>query len=142
MERLVCLVSVLFVATVTVGFRTAPVSASFCLPGGKAAAYTGILPIARGEAGLAVLIGRAMAYAITRHGGERVSQQMVAEGVSSAEAIPLGGGDEDGGKVYAGLLTVGGSVGILMPYSRLQESEADRLGMIFMAKALRAARNL
>jgi metalloendopeptidase OMA1, mitochondrial len=108
---------------------------AFCLPGGKVAVYTGILPIARDDAGLAVVIGHEVAHAIARHGGERVSQQMVAEGVTSVAAAALGGGNASRADMYAGLLGVGASVGVLLPYSRLQESEADRLGMIFMAKA-------
>lgn len=108
---------------------------AFCLSGGKVAVYTGILPIARDDAGLAAIIGHEVAHAIARHGGERVSQQMVAEGVTTAAAIALGGGDTDRTDLYAGLLGAGASVGVLLPYSRLQESEADRLGMIFMAKA-------
>lgn len=108
---------------------------AFCLSGGKVAVYTGILPIARDDAGLAAIIGHEVAHAIARHGGERVSQQMVAEGVTTASAIALGGGDANRTDLYAGLLGAGASVGVLLPYSRLQESEADRLGMIFMAKA-------
>lgn len=108
---------------------------AFCLPGGKVAVYTGILPIARDDAGLAVIIGHEVAHAIARHGAERVSQQMVAEGATAAAVTLLGGSDPDRANLYAGLLGAGASVGVLLPYSRLQESEADRLGMIYMAKA-------
>lgn len=106
---------------------------AFCLPGGKVAVYTGILPITRDEAGLAAVIGHEVAHAIARHGGERVSQQMVAEGLSAA--LVIGTQDEGRANLYAGLLGVGATLGVLLPYSRLQESEADRLGLIYMAKA-------
>lgn len=106
---------------------------AFCLPGGKVAVYTGILPVTRDEAGLAAVIGHEVAHAVARHGGERVSQQLVAEGITAALVI----GTQDSGRanLYAGLLGLGATVGVLLPYSRLQESEADRLGMIYMAKA-------
>lgn len=118
---------------------------AFCLPGGKVAVYTGILPVARDDAGLAVIIGHEVAHAIARHGGERVSQQLLAEGASAAAVLALGGRDPNRANLYAGLLGVGATVGVLLPYSRLQEAEADRLGMIYMAKAgydPRAARDL
>lgn len=109
---------------------------AFCLPGGKVAVYTGILPIAKDDAGLAAIIGHEVAHAILRHGGERVSQQMVAEGVTAAAAIAAAGSSNpERGNLYAGLLGMGATVGVLLPYSRLQESEADRFGLIYMAKA-------
>jgi predicted Zn-dependent protease len=118
---------------------------AFCLPGGKVAVYTGILPVAKDDAGLAVVIGHEVAHAIARHGGERLSQQLVAEGITGAAALALGASNPERGQLYAGLLGMGATVGVLLPYSRLQESEADRLGMIYMAKAgydPRAARDL
>lgn len=106
---------------------------AFCLPGGKVAVYTGLLPIARDDAGLAAVIGHEVAHAIARHGGERVSQQLLVEGVAAAAAISTK--DPQKANLYTGLLGLGATVGILLPYSRLQESEADRLGLIYMAKA-------
>lgn len=116
---------------------------AFCLPGGKVAVYTGLLPIAKDDAGLAAVIGHEVAHAIARHGGERVSQQLLVEGVAAAAAVSTK--DPQKADLYAGLLGVGATVGILLPYSRLQESEADRLGLIYMARAgydPRAARDL
>ena len=116
---------------------------AFCLPGGKVAVYTGLLPIARDDAGLAAVIGHEVAHAVARHGGERVSQQLLVEGIAAAAAV--GAKDPQKAELYAGLLGVGATVGVLLPYSRLQESEADRLGLIYMAKAgydPRAARDL
>mgnify|MGYP001618032402 FL=1 len=108
---------------------------AFCLPGGKVAVYTGILPFTHGDAGLATVMGHEVAHAIARHGGERLSQQLAVEGLVAAAAIGLAEGDSRKANLYAGLLGAGATVGVLLPYSRLQESEADRLGLIFMAKA-------
>lgn len=108
---------------------------AFCLPGGKVAVYTGILPVTRDDAGLAAVMGHEIAHAIARHGGERLSQQLAVEGLVAAAAIGLAERDSRRADLYAGLLGAGAAVGILLPYSRLQESEADRLGLIFMAKA-------
>lgn len=116
---------------------------AFCLPGGKVAVYTGIMPVARDEAGLAAVIGHEVAHAIARHGGERMSQQLLLEGITLAAAVSVR--DERKADLYATLLGVGATFGILLPYSRLHESEADRLGLIYMAKAgfdPRAARDL
>jgi predicted Zn-dependent protease len=106
---------------------------AFCLPGGKVAVYTGILPLTRDEAGLAAVIGHEVAHAIARHGGERMSQQLLLEGISFAAAASAK--DERRANLYATMLGVGATFGILLPYSRLHESEADRLGLIYMAKA-------
>jgi predicted Zn-dependent protease len=106
---------------------------AFCLPGGKVAVYTGILPVTQDEAGLAAVIGHEVAHAIARHGGERMSQQLLLEGVALAAAASTR--DERKGELYATLLGVGATFGILLPYSRLHESEADRMGLVFMAKA-------
>lgn len=106
---------------------------AFCLPGGKVAVYTGILPVTRDEAGLAAVIGHEVAHAIARHGGERMSQQILLEGITLAAAASVK--DERKADLYATVLGVGATFGILLPYSRLHESEADRLGLIYMAKA-------
>jgi predicted Zn-dependent protease len=103
---------------------------AFCLPGGKVAVYTGIFPVARDEAGLAVVIGHEIAHALLRHPAERMSQaQLVGAGMALAQAS---------GKVNPAALQVLGlsaSVGWMLPFSRSQESEADRVGLILMAKA-------
>ncbi|MCK7502280.1 MAG: M48 family metallopeptidase [Comamonadaceae bacterium] len=109
---------------------------AFCLPGGKVAVHTGILPIARDDAGLAVIIGHEVAHAIARHGGERVSQQLLAEGATAAAVIALGGSDPEPCQPVCRPARHGAPAWVCcLPYSRLQESEADRLGMIYMAKA-------
>jgi len=106
---------------------------AFCLPGGKVAVYTGLLPITRDDAGLAAVIGHEVAHAIARHGAERLSQQLLIEGVTAVAIANTK--DQNKADLYAGLLGLGATVGVLLPYSRLHESEADRMGLIYMAKA-------
>ena len=109
---------------------------AFCLPGGKVAVYTGILPVAHDDAGLAAVVGHEVSHAIARHGGERMSQQLAVQGISLAAAETLLSG-RDPALVQLASAALGGlgNVGVLLPYSRLQESEADHLGLVYMAKA-------
>lgn len=106
---------------------------AFCLPGGKVAVYTGLLPVAQDDAGLAAVIGHEVAHAIARHGGERLSQELLVAGVTAATVVATR--DSKNRDLYAGLLGAGAAVGFLLPYSRLHESEADRMGLIYMARA-------
>lgn len=108
---------------------------AFCLPGGKVGIYSGILPITKNEEGLATVIGHEIAHAVARHGAERMSEGMLWQ---------------FGGKILGGSITeydektqamimvaygVGSKVGRQLPHSRSQESEADRIGLIYMARA-------
>lgn len=106
---------------------------AFCLPGGKVAIYTGLLPVAQDDAGVAAVIGHEVAHAIARHGGERLSQEILVAGATVATVVATQ--DPNKRNLYAGLLGAGAAVGFLLPYSRLHESEADRMGLIYMAKA-------
>lgn len=106
---------------------------AFCLPGGKVAVYTGMKKVVKTEDELAAVIGHEVAHAIARHGGERVSQQLLVEGLTVAAV--LSAKNEKKAERYAGLIGAGAAVGFLLPYSRLQESEADRMGLIYMARA-------
>ncbi len=105
---------------------------AFCLPGGKIGIYTGILPITKNEAGLAAVIGHEVAHASNRHGGERMSQ---AQAVQTATAL----GGQVASEKYSAITMVAlgglGKVGIELPFSRAQESEADHVGLLYMAKA-------
>jgi len=106
---------------------------AFCLPGGKVGVYTGILPYTRDEAGLATVIGHEVAHAVARHGGERISQQLGMEviGVAISTAMQESEWRSAVDTSYA----VGAQVGVLLPFSRTQESEADKMGLSFMARA-------
>ena len=106
---------------------------AFCLPGGKVAVYTGLLPVAQDDAGIAAVIGHEVAHAIARHGGERLSQEILVAGATVATVVATR--DPQKRDLYAGLLGAGAAVGFLLPYSRLHEAEADRMGLIYMAKA-------
>jgi metalloendopeptidase OMA1, mitochondrial len=112
---------------------------AFCLPGGKVAVYTGLLPITRTEAGLAVVIGHEVAHALARHGAERMSDQMAASvGVAAAGvalATTASGQDRSYLPLMMGALGAGATVGYLLPMSRAQESEADHIGLVLMALA-------
>jgi predicted Zn-dependent protease len=108
---------------------------AWCMPGGKVAFYTGILPITRDENGMAVVMGHEVAHAIANHGAERMSQGLLAQlgGMALSEAIK--NKPEETQNLFLTAYGVGAQVGVLLPYSRLQESEADKMGLIFMAMA-------
>ncbi len=110
---------------------------AFCLPGGKVAVYTGIFPVAQDEAGLAAVVGHEVAHALARHGAERMSQGVLLQLGSAGVAAALGGGGSDPATTRAimGALGLGAQVGVILPFSRSQESEADHIGLILMAKA-------
>lgn len=102
---------------------------AFCVPGGKVAVYTGIFPMARDEAGLAVVLGHEVAHALLRHAGERMSQaEVLGAGMALAGASGIN-------PQILQALGLGASVGLILPFSRSQESEADHVGLILMAKA-------
>lgn len=108
---------------------------AWCMPGGKVVVYTGILPITKDENGLAVVLGHEIAHAIAQHGDERMSQGLVAQlgGMALQEAIKTKPAMTQ--QLFMTAFGLGAQVGVLLPYSRTQESEADRLGLVFMAMA-------
>lgn len=108
---------------------------AFCLPGGKVAVYTGLFPIAKDEAGLAVVIGHEVAHALARHGAERMSTGMALQAAGVAVAVAAGGQSAATQQAIMQAYGLGAQVGVALPFSRSQESEADRIGLILMAKA-------
>ena len=106
---------------------------AFALPGGKVAFYEGILRVCENEAGLATVMGHEIAHAIARHGAERITQQLILTGVITAAAIKYE--DDENKKYILAGLGVGTTVGITLPFSRRNESEADHIGIIYMARA-------
>ena len=108
---------------------------AWCMPGGKVVVYTGILPITQNETGLAVVMGHEIAHAIANHGGERMSQGLIAMTGGVALSKALENKSEETKTLFMGAYGVGAQLGVLLPYSRLHESEADHLGLIFMAMA-------
>ncbi|THJ12036.1 MAG: M48 family metallopeptidase [Nitrospira sp. CG24C] len=110
---------------------------AFALPGGKMAVYTGIFPMAKTEAGLAAVMGHEVVHALARHGAERMSQgQLTNAGlrIVGAAAGAAGGGGMLGQAAMAAL-GVGAQVGVLLPFSRKHESEADYIGILLAADA-------
>lgn len=108
---------------------------AWCMPGGKVVVYTGILPVAKNEAGLAVVMGHEIAHAVANHGNERMSQGLVTQLGGMALAKALETKKEETQNLFLTAYGVGATVGVLLPYSRTHEAEADHLGLIFMAMA-------
>ena len=108
---------------------------AWAMPGGKVAFYTGILPICEDEAGVAVVMGHEVAHAVAGHGGERMSQGLVTQlgGIALSEALESKPAQTR--ELWMTAFAVGAQYGALLPYSRLHESEADQMGLIFMAMA-------
>jgi len=108
---------------------------AWCMPGGKVAVYTGILPVARDETGLAVVMGHEVAHAMANHGNERMSQALLATVGEVALAVALRDRPGQTRNLFLAAFGVGAGIGILLPYSRLHESEADRIGLMLTARA-------
>ncbi len=108
---------------------------AFAMPGGKVVVFSGMLPVAENEAGLATVMGHEVAHVIARHGNERMSQQMVAQLGTQALGVALQNRPAQTRNILMAAFGMGAQVGVLLPYSRLQETEADKLGLIFMAMA-------
>lgn len=108
---------------------------AWCMPGGKVVVYSGILPVTQGEAGLAVVMGHEIAHAVAEHGNERMSQGLLAQFGGMALSEALSARPEATRNLWMSAYGVGVQYGAVLPYSRLQENEADRLGLIFMAMA-------
>ena len=108
---------------------------AFCLPGGKIVVYTGILPVTQNEAALATVLGHEMAHATSRHGSQRVLEQNLAQTALTGVAMSLSDMDYDKQRAVMGALGVGAQFGVLMPFSRKHESEADAIGLLYMARA-------
>jgi predicted Zn-dependent protease len=108
---------------------------AWCLPGGKVAVYTGILPITQDENGLAVVLGHEVSHALARHGAERMSQGLLAQFGGAALSVALANKPAQTQQLFGAAYGAGAQYGVLLPFSREQESEADHIGLILMAKA-------
>ncbi len=110
---------------------------AFALPGGKIAIYTGIFPMAKTEDGLAAIMGHEVVHALARHGAERMSHKLGAQAVLTGTQIALKGSDvgASNSRAIMQALGLGVEVGLILPYSREHESEADYVGLILAAQA-------
>ncbi|HEX5131480.1 MAG TPA: M48 family metallopeptidase [Candidatus Krumholzibacteria bacterium] len=108
---------------------------AWCMPGGKVVFYTGILPVCKDDAGIAVVMGHEVAHAVAKHGSERMSQGLMAEMGGMALSAALASEPEQTQQLAMTAFGVGAQFGALLPFSRQQESEADHLGLVFMAMA-------
>ena len=108
---------------------------AWVMPGGKAAVYTGILPFTKDETGLAVVLGHEVGHALANHGNERMSQELLANMGGMALSVALSSQPQMTQELAMAAFGAGASIGVLLPYSRLQESEADHIGLILMARA-------
>lgn len=108
---------------------------AFALPGGKVAVYTGLLPVAANDDGLSAIMGHEIAHAIARHGAERMAYQKLVRLGAMAASLALGDLGYQGQRMVQGALGVGSQYGILLPFSRKHESEADRIGLLLLAMA-------
>lgn len=113
-----------------------PEANAFCLPGGKVGVYTGILPICRDDGGLATVIGHEVSHAVARHGGERMTAAMGIQALGTAADAAVGSSKyAQYAPLFQQLYGVGSQLGVALPHSRLQESEADHIGLLYMARA-------
>jgi len=108
---------------------------AFCLPGGKIAVYTGILPVAQDEAGLAAVMGHEMAHAVARHGSQRLLRTNLAQTVMVGAQMSFTDLDWNQRRMVIAALGAGAQYGVLLPFSRQHETEADEMGVLYMARA-------
>jgi predicted Zn-dependent protease len=108
---------------------------AWCLPGGKMAVYSGLLPVTGDETSLAIVVGHEVAHAIAHHGAERVSQNMAYGIIMDGASMVMSDMPPEERDLYLELAGAGAAVGVLLPYSRSHESEADELGLYMAALA-------
>lgn len=108
---------------------------AYCLPGGKIVVYEGIVPICKNEAGLAVVMGHEVAHVLARHGGERMSQQSAVNGAKTAIAYALQNKEQVSQDIWMKAYGMATQYGVVLPFSRKHELEADHIGVMLMSKA-------
>ena len=108
---------------------------AWCLPGGKIAVYNGILPLTQDDDGLAVVVAHEISHALAHHGAERMSRSVLMQLGEAGLLAAVNAKDPGAVQTAAALIGIGSQVGIELPFSRQQESEADRIGLVLMAKA-------
>ncbi len=108
---------------------------AWCMPGGKVVVYSGILPYTQDEEGLAFVMGHEIAHAVARHGNERMSQGLIAQMGGLALDVAMSQKSQETRQLFGAAYGLGATYGVMLPFSRTHESEADKLGLVFMAMA-------
>ncbi len=108
---------------------------AFALPGGKVAVYTGLFPVVQDSAGLAAVLGHEVGHVVAHHAAERMSQGYALQAVGTVLEVGLGGSGSGAGSAIMQAFGLGAKYGVILPFSREQEAEADHIGLILMAKA-------
>jgi predicted Zn-dependent protease len=108
---------------------------AWCMPGGKIVVYTGILPITQNEAALAAVMGHEVSHALLQHGNQRMSQGLLASVGQVALAVAVANKPQETQNLFLGAYGAGAQIGVLLPFSRKHELEADRYGLIWTAMA-------
>jgi predicted Zn-dependent protease len=108
---------------------------AWCMPGGKVVVYTGILPVTKSETALAIVMGHEIAHAVGKHGNERMSQAMVQQLGGVALEVALSQKPQETQDIFLTSYGIGSQLGALLPWSRQQETEADKYGLMFSAMA-------
>jgi metalloendopeptidase OMA1, mitochondrial len=108
---------------------------AFCLPGGKIAVFTGILPYAKNEHGLAAVMGHEMAHAVARHGSQRLLRSSLTQTLITGASFSMSDMDYQQRQAVMAALGAGAQYGVLLPFSRDHEIEADQIGLLYMARA-------
>jgi predicted Zn-dependent protease len=108
---------------------------AWCMPGGKVVVYTGLLPVTKNEAALAIVMGHEIAHAIAKHGNERMSQALVQQMGGLALSVAIAQQPQKTQDLFLMSFGIGSTIGAMLPWSRQQETEADKFGLIFAAMA-------
>ncbi|MEY2829878.1 MAG: hypothetical protein RIQ33_1736 [Bacteroidota bacterium] len=108
---------------------------AWCMPGGKVVVYSGLLPVTQDEDALAVVLGHEIAHAIARHGNERMSEQLALQLGGVGLQVATANKPQQTQSIFNQAYGLGSAIGIALPHSRMQETEADEMGLIFMALA-------
>ena len=108
---------------------------AWAMPGGKVAFYTGILPVAQDDNGIATIMGHEVAHALANHGQQRMSASQIQQAVGTAGALAIGSENQKEQQIFQVAYGLGSKVGAMLPFSRKHESEADKIGLTIMAIA-------
>ncbi len=108
---------------------------AWCMPGGKIVFYTGILPIADGERGIAAIMGHEVAHALANHGQQRMSAGQIQQVAGVATAVAVSGKNQATQQIVGQAFGLGSQFGVMLPFSRSHETEADKIGLTLMAIA-------